>query len=145
MVIGAADVLGVLVVEAKHDAILIVDANAVISGAIGAERMQPVARRHSQIVEPRHGVNLIQLASTAKRMPAFEDTLVRVDSALRYHLSKAWTVGLAYAFERFTKSDWRTDTLNPFLPGVTSSIWLGNDARDYTAHVVAVTLGYRFK
>ena len=94
---------------------------------------------------PTSGTAAQNLTATAKRMPAFEDTLVRVDTALRYHLSKAWTVGLAYAFERFTKDDWRTDTLNPFLPGVASSIWLGNDAKNYTAHIVAVTLGYRFK
>jgi hypothetical protein len=36
----------------------------------------------------------------------------------------------------------RTDALNPFVPGV-SSPWLGNDIRDYTAHI-GVTLGYRF-
>jgi opacity protein-like surface antigen len=78
-------------------------------------------------------------------MPAFDDTLIRVDSALRYYISKSWTLGLAYAYEQFTKHDWRTDTLNPFLPGVTSSIWLGSDAKNYAAHVLAVTLGYRFK
>ena len=78
-------------------------------------------------------------------MPAFEDNLFRLDTGLRYHFSKAWTLGFAYAFESFTKHDWRTDTLNPFLPGVVSSIWLGNDVKNYTAHIVALTLGYRFK
>jgi hypothetical protein len=29
-------------------------------------------------------------------------------------------------------------------PGVTS-IWLGNDFKDYTAHVVAAALSYHFK
>ena len=52
---------------------------------------------------------------------------------------------MAYAFEQFTKHDWRTDTLNPFLPGVTQSIWLGSDTKNYAAHIVAVTLGDRFK
>lgn len=94
---------------------------------------------------PTSGTPAQNLTASAKRMPAFDDTLVRLDTAVRYYLSKSWTVGLAYAFESFTKHDWRTDTLNPFLPGVTSSIWLGNDAKNYTAHIVAVTLGYRFK
>lgn len=94
---------------------------------------------------PASGIAAQNLTASAKRMPAFNDTLLRVDSSLRYHFSKAWTVGLAYAFEEFTKHDWRTDTLNPFLPGVTSSIWLGNDVRNYAAHIVAVTVGYRFK
>jgi len=83
--------------------------------------------------------------ATAKRMPAFEDSLIRIDTSLRYYLSKSWTLGLAYAFEMFSKHDWRTDTLNPFMPGATTSIWLGADSRDYTAQVIALTLGYRFK
>ena len=49
-----------------------------------------------------------------------------------------------YVFESFEKTDWRTDTLNPFIPGV-SSIWLGNDAKNFSAHVVGLTLAYRFR
>jgi MtrB/PioB family decaheme-associated outer membrane protein len=94
---------------------------------------------------PVNGTAAQNFTASAKRMPAFDDTLTRVDTALRYHFSRAWTVGLAYAFESFTKHDWRTDTLNPFVPGATTSIWLGNDAKNYTAHIVALTLGYRFK
>lgn len=51
---------------------------------------------------------------------------------------------MGYAFEMFEKTDWRTDTLNPFIPGV-SSIWLGNDLRNYTAQMIGATLAYRFK
>jgi len=94
---------------------------------------------------PTSGTAAQNFTASAKRMPAFVDTLVRVDTGLRYHFAKNWTAGVAYAFEQFTKADWRTDALNPFIPGVTSSIWLGNDAKDYTAHIVAVTVGYRFK
>ena len=94
---------------------------------------------------PTSGTAAQNLTATAKPMPAFEDNLFRLDTGLRYHFSKAWTLGFAYAFESFTKHDWRTDTLNPFLPGVVSSIWLGNDVKNYTAHIVALTLGYRFK
>jgi hypothetical protein len=36
------------------------------------------------------------------------------------------------------------DTLNPFIPGV-SSIWLANDLRNYTAQMMGVTLAYRSK
>lgn len=82
--------------------------------------------------------------ATAKRMPAFEDGLVRLDTWLRWYIDKAWTASVGYAFEHFWKHDWRTDMLNPFVPGVTS-IWLGADTGDYSAHLVAVTLGYRFK
>ena len=69
-------------------------------------------------------------------------------TALRYHFSKAWTASLSYTFEQFQKNDWRTDGLTPFIPqlaGTTGSIWLGNDARNYDAHIAGVTLAYPFK
>jgi hypothetical protein len=76
-------------------------------------------------------------------LPAYEDSLLRLDASLRYHFAKVWTASLNYAFEQFRKTNWQTDTLNPFIPGV-SSIWLGNDLKNYEAHIVGVTLGYRF-
>lgn len=83
----------------------------------------------------------------AMRFPDFTDENVRLDTALRYRLSKSWTASLFYAFEMFSKNDWRTDTLQPFnenLAGTTGSIYLGSDAKDYTAHIVGVMLGYTF-
>jgi MtrB/PioB family decaheme-associated outer membrane protein len=84
-----------------------------------------------------------QQTAQGKRMPATEDSMFRLDAAVRYHFWKKWRATLSYAFEVFEKSNWRTDQLDPFVPGV-SSLWLGNDIKDYTAHIVAVTLGYRF-
>ena len=77
--------------------------------------------------------------------PAFLDSLVRVDAALRYRVSDNWTAGLAYVYETFGQRDWRTDTINPFVPAIGSSIFLGDKTKGYDAHVVAVTLGYRFR
>ena len=94
---------------------------------------------------PTSGSAAQNFTATAKRMPAFEDTLVRVDAALKYHISKAWTATFAYAWESFDKTDWRTDTINPFIPASGSgSIWLGNDYKNYSAHIIALILGYRF-
>jgi len=36
------------------------------------------------------------------------------------------------------------DSLNPFIPGV-SSIWLGNNAKNYEAQIIGMTLGFSFK
>ncbi len=96
-------------------------------------------------VAPTSGTAAENLSATAKPMPAFEDSLLRLETALRYHFWKSWSASLGYVFESFEKHDWRTDTLNPFVPGVATGIWLGNDLRDYTAHIVAATIGYRFK
>ena len=38
----------------------------------------------------------------------------------------------------------RTDQLPPAIPG-SSSVCLGNNLKDYSAHVIALTLSYRFK
>jgi Putative outer membrane beta-barrel porin, MtrB/PioB len=94
-------------------------------------------------VAPTSGTAAQDATATAKPFPAFEDQLLRVETALSYHFWKAWTASFSYVFESFQKNDWRTDRLNPFVPGVTS-IWLGNDERNYDAHWVAFTLGYRF-
>jgi MtrB/PioB family decaheme-associated outer membrane protein len=82
------------------------------------------------------------VTATAKPWPAFEDELIHVDTALRYHINKSWTASLWYMFEAFQKNDWRTNQLNPFIGP--NAVWLGNDYRNYDAHVAAVTLTYRF-
>jgi MtrB/PioB family decaheme-associated outer membrane protein len=94
-------------------------------------------------IPPTSGTAAQDASATAKPFPDTEDRLIRFETALRYFW-KTWSVSLGYIFEKFDKSDYRTDTLNPFVPGV-SSIWLGNDLKDYTAHIFVVTLGYRFR
>ena len=80
----------------------------------------------------------------AARFPAFEDSLLRLEASLRYHFAQAWTASLNYAYESFRKHDWRTDTINPFVPG-NSAVYLGNDLKNYEAHIFGVTIGYHFK
>jgi MtrB/PioB family decaheme-associated outer membrane protein len=80
----------------------------------------------------------------ARRWPAFEDSLLRLEASLRYRFAQAWTASLNYAYEAFRKHDWRTDTINPFVPG-DSAVYLGNDLKNYEAHIFGVTLGYHFK
>jgi hypothetical protein len=94
-------------------------------------------------IPPTSGSASQNATATAQPFPATEDSMFRLDVAARYHFLKHWRATLGYAFEMFHKSNWQTDQLNPFLPGVTS-IWLGNDFKDYTAHIVTLTLGYRF-
>jgi MtrB/PioB family decaheme-associated outer membrane protein len=80
----------------------------------------------------------------ALRWPAFEDSLLRLEGSLRYHITRAWSASLNYAYEQFRKHDWRTDTLDPFIPA-SRAIYLGNDLRNYEAHIFGVTLGYTFR
>jgi MtrB/PioB family decaheme-associated outer membrane protein len=80
----------------------------------------------------------------AMRWPAFEDTYARIEGALHYSFAKNWSAKFFYTFERFTKSNWQTDTLTPSLPGV-PAIFLGQDWKNYTAQIVGVTLRYTFE
>jgi hypothetical protein len=95
-------------------------------------------------VAPTSGSASQDASATAQRFPAFEDELIRFETAVRYHFWKNWYGTLGYVFESWRKNDWRTDQLNPFIPGVTS-IWLGNDLQNYTAHIIAASIGYRFR
>lgn len=93
----------------------------------------------------RAGVTAAQLATArAKPIPAFEDELFRLEAAVKYHFTKAWTATVGYAWESFSKHDWRTDALNPFVPEAPGGLWQGNDLKNYSAHLVGVTLSYRF-
>ena len=95
---------------------------------------------------PTSGSASQNTTATAQPMPAFEDALLRLDTALRYRFAKSWTASFAYAWESFSKHDWRTDTINPFIPGSnTGSIWLGSDDKSYSAHIIALTISYLFK
>jgi MtrB/PioB family decaheme-associated outer membrane protein len=92
---------------------------------------------------PVSGTAAQNSTAAAKPFPAFQDTLIRVEASLIYYFLKNWSARVGYAFEKWDKTDFRTDTLNPFM-GV-SSIWLGNDLRNYTAHMMGLTLAYQFK
>ena len=80
----------------------------------------------------------------ARPWPAFEDSLLRLEASLRYHFGQVWTASLNYAYESFRKHDWRTDTINPFVPG-NPAVYLGNDLKNYEAHIFGVTVGYTFR
>ncbi len=116
----------------------------VLDTAFGARyeyALSTVANRNP--TAPTSGTAAQNASATALHFPATQDSMFRLDTALRYHFQKHWTASLGYAFEVFHKNNWQTDQLNPFLPGV-SSIWQGNDLKDYTAHIVGLTLGYKF-
>jgi Putative outer membrane beta-barrel porin, MtrB/PioB len=87
----------------------------------------------------------LNFTAQAKPFPAFADELIRLETAAAYHFLKNWTLSFGYVFESFQKHDWRTDKLNPFVPAAGSSIWLGNDPRNYTAHTIGAVIRYSLR
>ena len=80
-------------------------------------------------------------------MPDFDDQLLRFETKLRYHFAKSWTASVFYAFEQWRHHDWRTDNWLPYNPISRvpyGDVYLGTDPRNYDAHMMAVTLAYRF-
>jgi len=63
VIVGAPDLERVRAFETEHDSTLVVHANSVQPSKIPAERVQPVPGRHSQMVELRDCVELIQFAA----------------------------------------------------------------------------------
>jgi MtrB/PioB family decaheme-associated outer membrane protein len=90
------------------------------------------------------GVGPFPANGMAQRFPAYTDGLLIVGGSLRYYFLKNWTASLNYAYEQWSKSNWQTDTLDPFEPNV-SAIWLGNNLKNFNAQIVSLNLGYRFK
>lgn len=56
MVVNNFDVVRIFILPNKADAVLVVDPDALLSFAVALERLQPVARRHFQIVQLDGGV-----------------------------------------------------------------------------------------
>jgi len=95
-------------------------------------------------VAPTSGTPAQNASAMAQRFPAYDDQLLRLEATLSYYFLKHWTARVGYVFEQWHKHNWQTDTLNPFIRGVTS-IWPGNDLRNYTANTIGMTVGYNFK
>jgi MtrB/PioB family decaheme-associated outer membrane protein len=86
--------------------------------------------------------------------PDIKDTLQTFIAALRYHIVKNLTVKAEYRFEHFNLSNFKTDDLDPFMTnsnvnaaGTVSpslDVFLGDRVDDYVAHVIALSLIYRF-
>jgi MtrB/PioB family decaheme-associated outer membrane protein len=97
----------------------------------------------SNPVTPTSGNASQRANATVRNFPDLEDSLLHLEASLRYYFAKSWYMTLSYIFEKYTQTDFRTDGLNPFVPGSTS-IWLGDNPSDYTAHIMVMSVGYRF-
>ncbi len=104
--------------------------------------------RASNPVTPTGGTAAQNTSATALDFPDTKDSLHQLEASLRYRITPAWFARLRYVFEKFDITDFRTDDIQPWMGAVEAgsgtSIYLGAQIRDYTAHIVALSLGYRF-
>ncbi|MDO8526578.1 MAG: MtrB/PioB family outer membrane beta-barrel protein [Deltaproteobacteria bacterium] len=90
---------------------------------------------------PTGGTAAQNASATASDFPAITSTLNRLESDLRYNINKSWNAKVAYVFDDFHINDFRT---NGLLPATQGDIFLGNELLNYAAHMVVMTVGYRF-
>ncbi len=61
MIVGAPNVERVRPLESEDDPILVVHADRVPASEVTAEHVQPITRRHLQVVQPLYRVDLVEL------------------------------------------------------------------------------------
>jgi len=62
VVVGDLDLVGVAVLEAEADTPLVVHRDRVLTLALALKRMQPVAGRDLEVVEPGRQIDVLELA-----------------------------------------------------------------------------------
>ena len=72
MVVSDLDVIGISVNEPKADAPLVIDPDAVLTGAISFQRFEPISWRHPEIIQRLGGSHLTQLTQRHHVDPRIE-------------------------------------------------------------------------
>jgi MtrB/PioB family decaheme-associated outer membrane protein len=87
--------------------------------------------------------------------PADVNTLQELTTALAYHATKSITFKAYWRWERYDITDFRTDSLLPFMPASningrtgaispSTDVFLGNRWGDYNAHIFGLSAVYKF-
>ena len=104
--------------------------------------------RSSNPTTPAGGTDAQNASATAVSFPSITESLQQLEVSLRYYIEQALRLKFRYALESFKISDFRIEDVAPFMGAVEAgsgtSIYLGAKIRDYTAHILALTLDYEF-
>jgi MtrB/PioB family decaheme-associated outer membrane protein len=99
-------------------------------------------------VTPTSGTAAQRASATAVRYPVASTKLHTLLAALRYHLTRHWSLKGEYRFERFRETDWSTDAIGQSgltnLPPTTDVFLGARFLQNYDAHIGAFTLRYQF-
>jgi MtrB/PioB family decaheme-associated outer membrane protein len=99
-------------------------------------------------VTPTSGTAAQRNTATALNLPTDNTNLHTLIAALRYKLTKNWSLKGEYRWEQFRETNFQTDTIAlTGLAGLppTTDVFLGAKfVQDYDAHIGAITLRYQF-
>jgi MtrB/PioB family decaheme-associated outer membrane protein len=86
--------------------------------------------------------------ATAVSYPLANTKLHTLIAALRYNLTKNWSLKGEYRYEQFREKDWATDAIGTTglttLPPTTDTFLGARFLQNYDAHIAAFTLRYQF-
>jgi len=68
----------------------------------------------------------------------------RFNTALKYHFIENLTLKLQYEYQRYTYEDFSFDTIKAWQPAWNTSVFLASVPEEYIAHVVGLSLIYKF-
>jgi hypothetical protein len=90
----------------------------------------------------------------AVNYPDLQDVMQTLHVSLSYHVNERFTVKASWVYEKYDLDDFTSEDLDPFEPtsnvngsGVVSpsrDVFLGDQVGDYDAHLLALSLIYRF-
>jgi MtrB/PioB family decaheme-associated outer membrane protein len=99
-------------------------------------------------VTPTSGTAAQRTTATAVRYPLANTNLHTLIAALRYNLTRNWSLKGEYRFEQFRETDWATDAIGTSgltnLPPTTDTYLGARFVQNYTAHIAGFTLRYQF-
>ncbi|MDE2059539.1 MAG: MtrB/PioB family decaheme-associated outer membrane protein [candidate division NC10 bacterium] len=99
-------------------------------------------------VTPTSGTVAQQATATAVRYPLSNTNLHTLIAALRYNLTRNWSLKGEYRFEQFREKDWATDAIGQSgltnLSPTTDTFLGARFLQNYDAHIGAFTLRYQF-
>lgn len=86
--------------------------------------------------------------ATAVRYPLANTNLHTLIAALRYNMTKNWSLNGEYRFEQFRETDWATDAIGTSglttLPPTADTYLGARFLQNYNAHIAGFTLRYKF-
>jgi hypothetical protein len=89
-----------------------------------------------------------QATATAVRYPLANTNLHTLIAALRYNMTKNWSLKGEYRFEQFRETDWATDAIGTSglttLPPTADTYLGARFLQSYDAHIAGFTLRYQF-
>lgn len=91
-------------------------------------------------VTPTGGTAAQNANAAASNWPDIRQKWLPASAFAELRISGEWAATLRFVYDKFDKTDFRTDGL---LPATGSDIFMGNDYRDYNAQFLTFTISYR--